>query len=280
MECTDSEVGRLITRYELGAVEESEREAFVEHLIQCEYCHNEIYSMAPFMRVLREHREKVSSSQGLGKQVARRVIHEPGALPPFWRRWPVLAAASLLVTLGAGLLAVYLVTHRSVAPGEDQAKPTTPAPAELSKGSSPPWINLEIPKAAYTPPAPPPVLRGGDFQAAFERAMVAYQQNDFAAAAKQLDVVIRLEPEHAEAHFYRGVSLLLVGRSQEAISNLQQAVRLSTGAQRETSRYYLALAYLKANRLPQALAELEAVSKMGGPHRESAEKLRHTIVNK
>jgi tetratricopeptide (TPR) repeat protein len=188
----------------------------------------------------------------------------------------VLAAASVLVALGATLLALYLAKQPPTPSVTEQPGPTMPAP-EVATGMPSAWPDLEIPKAAYTPPGEQPLLRGAELTTAFEQAMVAYEQNDFAAAAKQLEVVTRLEPEHAEAHFYRGVSLLLAGQSQDAIAPLKQTIQLSTGAQRESSRYYLALAYLKTNQPRQALVELQAVIQMNGQHQAVAEKLEQRL---
>lgn len=276
MKCTNRQIGYLITRYELGALDESEREVFVDHLIQCEYCHNEVYSMAPFMRPLRERREAVLRGEVSGDWAA---VPRTG-LPhqsPLWLRRPLLAAAGLLVALGAGLLVFYLVRPLPVRDVTEQSPVIAPA-TEVATEPPSVWRDWPIPPAPYTPPPERPVLRGVESGTAFERAMAAYQQNHFAAAAEQLEVVSRLEPEHAEAHFYWGVSLLLAGRSEDAIEPLRQAVRLSAGAQRESSHYYLALAYLKTNRPQQALAELEAVIEMNEDHRAEAEKLRQRIV--
>jgi hypothetical protein len=62
--------------------------------------------------------------------------------------------------------------------------------------------------------------------------MATYQQNKFATAAEQREVVSQLEPERAEAHFYRGVSLLPAGQPQDAIAPLKEAGRLSDGPDR------------------------------------------------
>jgi tetratricopeptide (TPR) repeat protein len=276
MKCTNPQIGRLITRYELGALDESEREAFVDHLIQCEYCHNEVYSMAPFMSRLRECREAVQQGEVPSDWAAAHRVGTPHQ-PPLWLRRPILAAAALLVALGVGLLAFYSVRQFSARDAAEQPPVAAPA-TEVAKATPPAWQDVPMPKAPYTPPDERPVLRGTEPGSAFERAMAAYQQNHFAAAAEQLEVISRLEPEHAEAHFYWGVSLLLAGRSGDAIGPLKQAVQLNAGAQRASSHYYLALAYLKTNRPQSALAELEAVMEMNERHRAEAEKLKQRIV--
>jgi hypothetical protein len=51
--CTDPRIGRLIAQYELGLLEGKEREAFLNHLLQCDFCHAELYAMEPIMVLLR-----------------------------------------------------------------------------------------------------------------------------------------------------------------------------------------------------------------------------------
>ena len=43
-----------------------------------------------------------------------------------------------------------------------------------------------------------------------------------------LDVVIRLAPENAETHLHRGHALSLLGKPEEALEALNEAVRLDT----------------------------------------------------
>jgi predicted Zn-dependent protease len=127
-----------------------------------------------------------------------------------------------------------------------------------------PWREVEIPKAAYTPPSHQ-VYRSST--AAFDRAMEAYRQDKFNEAAEQLAALSQLEVRNAgEVQFYFGVSLLLAGRPQEAIEPLTQAVQLTVGQQQQSSYYYWAVAFLKTNQPDRALAELSAVMAMEGEH--------------
>src|ERR1044071_5469038 len=45
--CTNKRIGKLIGMYEFGALEDSRRGIFLNHLVDCEYCHNQVYSMGP-----------------------------------------------------------------------------------------------------------------------------------------------------------------------------------------------------------------------------------------
>lgn len=260
MNCTNQPIGRLIARYELGALDPAEQAAFESHLIQCQYCHNEVYSMAPFMGALRKHREAVLRGEIPSDRAAVQAAFDALAppQPAFWFRWPVLAAASVLIAVSIGLLALYL-NQRS-----------QPGPSEVTTNTSP----TQVPKPEIVPPDLQMVLRGSK---AFEQAMDTFRKNDFQTAVRELEVVSRLEPDNAEAHFYWGVSLLMLNRSQEAITPLKKAIPLSSGEQRENGHYYLALAYLNTNQPEPALTQLEKVIELNGPHRAEAEKLKLQI---
>ncbi len=277
MKCTDPRLQRLITRYELGALEPSEREQFAAHLLQCDECYNEVYAMEPFMAPIRERRGAILRGEKTADPTILSTVIDEGAQLPFWLRKSVLAAASLLVMIGAGVL--YLSSTRWSPVPSGTRPPGSESPASEATDHLPsPWKELAIPKPDYIPASGGAVLRDDRSAMAFERAMAAYQENRFAAAAEQLEVVSRLDPEHAEAHFYWGVSLLLAGHSREALPALKQAVQLSAGAERERARYYLALAYLKTDHPKSALAELEVIIKMNGPYRADAERLKRVIV--
>jgi tetratricopeptide (TPR) repeat protein len=181
----------------------------------------------------------------------------------------VLAAASILLAVGVGVLATYLF--------REERPPLVAQPPEASAPASQ-LASVTIPKAPYSPRRDTPDLRGGGLASAFEHAMSAYERDDFTTAADQLEVVTRLESDHAQAHFYRGVSLLLLGRNGDAVSCLRQAVELTAGTQREASRYYLALAYLRNSQMQEALTELDAVIQMNGPHQAHAERLKQSLV--
>jgi len=226
-ECVEPEVGRLLVRYELGELDAEERERFVDHLLACEACGEELYALGPLMAELgRERRE------------AREETPAPGHFPGRpWRAWAL--AAGLLLSLAT---AAFLLLQR--APG--------PSPLEAT------LRDLPVPVAPYTVPAEG-TLRSGE-GSPFEAAMEAYREGDFATAAEELALIARLEPERWEARFYQGVSLLLIGHAGKAVEVLQPVARQAVGEGREESLYYLALALLKSGRTEEASTELRRLT--------------------
>lgn len=257
--CTNPRLGRLIAAYELGLLGETERKAFVNHLIECLHCHNELYTMAPVMDVLRTQRQAALDRRRQWSAAAG-----AGTKRPVWGRRAFLAAASILLVVG---LAMAVLILRDRGSGPPSSSPEL-AHAPLS------WETLAVPKADYVPPRPDPApFRSGDAAALFERAIANYQNGDYATAAQQFEGVVQLQPDNALAYFYRGVALLLAERAAEAVAPLEKAVELEAGFTRDRARYYLALAYLKTHQTDRARAQLEAILQNVCPYRADAEKL-------
>lgn len=265
--CTKKSVGQWIALYEFGALNEQERKIFTDHMIECEYCHAQVYSLDPVMTAFRKRRSAARSGE-VDRSADLRGIAPARKSSRAWYSIP--AFAMLLAVIIIGGWAVYLTMR-----GPETVPPTNGDGPTVASA----WEDLEIPKAAYTPPIPGINLRVPS--RAFQNAMVSYQQNDFPRAIEQLEILSELEPANAaEVDFYLGVSLLLAGRSQEAISPLKQAVQASNGQQRESRHYYLALAYLKRDEPQQATAELDAVVGMGGEYSPAAKALKQQIIDR
>ena len=254
--CTNPRLGRMIAAYELGLLEETERKAFISHLIECLHCHKELYAMAPVMEVLRTKRQAA-----LGQRRQWSAAAGAGTKQPIWKKKAFVAAASLLVVVGLAMTALFL-----------RSRPPSSSPEMAHAPLS--WETVAVPKADYIPPRPDPApFRSANAAALFERAIANYQNGDYATAAQQLEEVVQLQPDNASAYFYRGVALLLAERAAEAVAPLEKAVELEAGFTRDRARYYLALAYLRTHQTERARAQLEAILQNVCPYRTDAEKL-------
>lgn len=58
--------------------------------------------------------------------------------------------------------------------------------------------------------------------------MIAHEQKDFESAAQHYEDFLRLEPEHARAHYYRGLSLIQLGQAEAAVEHLQKSMSLDS----------------------------------------------------
>ena len=95
LRCTDPRVGQLLPQYELGMLEDSERDAFLDHLAQCDFCHAELYALEPATDLLRAKREAALASKASASS-ARRLLWQMRLLTHLQKRRIAWAAAILI----------------------------------------------------------------------------------------------------------------------------------------------------------------------------------------
>lgn len=267
MKCINKKIGQLIALHEFGALDDPDEQAVRDHLVDCEYCYSQVYSMEPFMEAFRNHRTAARRIR-----VAEPEPQKAREIPWFsrifglWNGIPALAAVCLLIA--ASSWAIYTVARSSdgINTGDNGSI--------ASKQS--PWADLQIPKAPYSESN----LTLRNPGRGFENAMTAYQSNDIKAAVEQLETLQELGTSNeAEVDFYLGVSLLLIGRDDDSIPHLERALESSEGVRREAGHYYLALAFAKVNRPQQALLEIDRAIKMNGEYQAASRALREKILD-
>jgi tetratricopeptide (TPR) repeat protein len=265
--CTNKSIGESIGLYQFRGLDAQERESFLEHLVECDYCYDEVYSTGIITEAFRLQSVAGQSAELDRAMAALSEMRQPPSHSRLgllvWNRF-ALAGASLAVF--CVLLVVILIAGRH----DGGAISRTQAPSNTAASH---WAELQIPKAAYDPKDHGIVFRQPT--ESFDRAMAAYQENRFDEAIDQLETLSVVEPNGPpEVRFYLGVSLLLAGRNEDAIAPLRQTVRVAIAGQQEVSRFYLALAYLKADHPQQAIPELASIIAMNGTYRDLAERLK------
>jgi hypothetical protein len=103
------------------------------------------------------------------------------------------------------------------------------------------------------------------------RFAVLFQLEDYAGALPELESLLRRYPEDRLLLRYRAITLDRLGRSEEAISQLRQLLRLDP--EHVPTRYFLAQVYANAGRIAEAVQGWEWVAghSAGLPYREWAQ---------
>jgi len=57
MKCTNPDIGRLITRYEFEMLSDDEKRIFEAHLLECDYCFEDLYSMSQVLETMKKEPE-------------------------------------------------------------------------------------------------------------------------------------------------------------------------------------------------------------------------------
>jgi tetratricopeptide (TPR) repeat protein len=121
-------------------------------------------------------------------------------------------------------------------------------------------------------PSTRPVIRG-DREAGSPGALALYEAGDYKGALAALEDARRRDPSDPVALFYSGVCRLALGRTREAIHDLEQTLRSSDEELRAPAEWYLALARLRANELAEARTRLERVAASESFYRDRARAL-------
>ncbi len=119
---------------------------------------------------------------------------------------------------------------------------------------------------AYFEPYPniiAPVQRSASGQEA-EQAMQFYEAGQYAQAITVLDGLISQQSEKAGLIFYRGVSYLGSGQSEQAVRDFQTVIQAEDQPFLQASHWYLGLSYLKMGNTAEAKKHLAKVTAMEG----------------
>jgi tetratricopeptide (TPR) repeat protein len=261
--CLDEE---QMAAFYAGQLGDRQADAVRDHLVECPACREMARDARQFVHAMTEPKHTTTSASAA----------------PWYRRherklW--LLAAAVLIAVALPLLVRQI--REVEAPSEQQAERPAPRPSPTSDN---PWQNLEIAKAEYVPASQDdlvwrdePGRPKSSSDDLFAEGMRLYQLNSFAVAQRRLAQFLRRNPQHAEAYFYRGVSLLLLDKTMAAIAPLEAAVKHSRGQFQQEAQWYLAQAYLKAGEPAKAREQLEAVIAAKGKRQAEAEKLRGQI---
>lgn len=107
----------------------------------------------------------------------------------------------------------------------------------------------------------------------FEEGMLLYQQQQYQAAINKLLLVVRGNPNDANANFYMGLCTLLLKDSDNAISFFQKVIELKAEFLLEKCYWYLGNAYLLKEDGKKAVEMFEKVVAMKGDYEWEARKI-------
>jgi len=246
--CMNPEIGNLISHYEMGVLDESDRDRFEEHLLECDFCAQEVESMYAASTALLANREAVRKGleeDGISFEALRRRLAarqpEPraeGMLKIVWERlmnlrqslrqpafrWATVGATTGLVLIVA---AVYLVTV---------------PPSSRMSGRYVPFLSFQA-----LPYEGSMTLRGEGAipgKEDFDKGMEAYLQADYPRAARLIQRAVGKSPDRAEWWLYLGVCGYLQHDPAKALKALERADELSQGAVKIRARWFLTQACL------------------------------------
>jgi TolA-binding protein len=195
----------------------------------------------------------------------RRVIGAAGNGQSSWRGVFLPLAAVFVAAVAAGL---YYNAQRNRAP--ETATAAAVPPAKNEPPAAPAW---EIRKPALLLPlATALVVRGGEGEAdaALGAALAPYRTDDYVAAERQLEDVVKRYPDSASAWFYLGATRLLDGDPAGARDALTEATTLGVADRADETAWLLATAESRVGALDQARPRLRSLCDGAGEFKTAA----------
>ena len=108
----------------------------------------------------------------------------------------------------------------------------------------------------------------------FAQANAAYRAGNYALAYEGFTTLLDSEPDNTLYRFLLAQAALAAGRAAEAAADFEQLVSTPDHLFTEQSRWYVALAYLKQGKLPDARRSFEAIAVGQYRHAEAQAILR------
>lgn len=263
MTCPAADEDDLLARYVAHELDDAEEEAFEVHLLRCPQCTASFEALVDARAALR----------------AAGPVRKPTAAPPWI--WPL--AATALLALGIGGLwrqsshdPVSGSPAPSAAPMLSSAKesplaPPSTAPSPVSSADESTMAQL----ASISAPEYLPLTARGAAPTAFDGAMLLYAGGRYGEAAKALE---QLPTHDSRSEFFRGVALLLAGRTADARTLLEVQARGGDADYGPASRFFLAKAHLRAGRTADARRELVLVASSESSYADEARGLLARIA--
>jgi hypothetical protein len=284
MTCEEITQLELMERYLLGRLEQPDRDAFDQHLFECEACFERLQTL----RAVRRELAATAGARDAEPERARFSWTWKWALVPAFATvvivsvivWPRVFRSPVQVpAIPGGQSAGGSVTTppgqgSSGQPSSGQPSSGQPSQGAPGQGQSAAVLLAELGRFE-PPPFTPGSLRGVQDTAAarFREGMTLYARRDYRGAIAGLRVAARLDPEAAHATFFLGICYVLGGQHDEGIRALRQTIQLGDSPFLEEAHFYLAKALLQRSDPASARQELTRTIELKGPLEQQARRL-------
>jgi len=233
-----------IVSYLNGQLRDDERAEVERHVDECRLCAGAVEGVAPL-----ESRQDYLGSAGsiLTRLRLLSASAKPVARQSRSRVWPsrqYLALAAALVVVAS--LSVYLTR-----PGAGEA---------LFQQYFEPY------------PSSQPIVRGAATDVR-SNALILYESRDYRGALAAFADSLKDQPNDAMLRFYAGLCQLVLGRSTEAIGDLEETLKQGANEFQTPAEWYLALAHLRAHNIGKARSRLNRIAEGGGFYADKARAL-------
>jgi tetratricopeptide (TPR) repeat protein len=122
-------------------------------------------------------------------------------------------------------------------------------------------------------PSTQPIIRGSAGTDSSSDALALYEARNYRDALVAFEDILKGQPNNAVVHFYTGLCRLALGKSVEAIRDLEQVRQLGANEFEAPTEWYLALAHLRSQNAAEARLRLKRIAARGGFYEDRARAL-------
>ncbi len=251
----------------------AQRAAVDTHLTQCELCSEALEGFAAFPDKAR----LPLMVEDLHAEIQTRYI--PETVPAYQPSWSERLAEAAQSAKNWFAEAMETTVSILTTPRQNLKLAYAMATVFLAGVASVFYLNRETPGeklfAAYYQPYPniASSVRGETSADKLQDALQQYDAQNFKAALASLQEILRTEPGNTTAHFYAGICYLKLEEAAHVRPHFSKVIEANDERLAGPAAWYLALAYLQQNDLPQARTTLAGIGASGQVYQEQARQL-------
>ncbi|MCB1061186.1 MAG: tetratricopeptide repeat protein [Calditrichaeota bacterium] len=293
IKCTNSEIGQLLTYYELDLLDERKQAMFEEHLFTCEFCLAEFKAGHALSRSLREDRERIAeilrkTDSDYAAEVSKIQVVRPAAHPSpgivekvkgfldrYTFHWAVVP--SIAVAAVAFLILLQSPNGKIGINGDDAKLHMRGGKSEgIGKGSITKGVDALLPSTPIRYDETLLHEKSLSTLSDFAEAMKSYSAGDYQTAITLLEKLAVSRANSYDLQVYLGSANYMSGSLERAVENFSDAARISNGGSAELRLYY-ASALIKLGRAAEAKGVLESIDPQQGEFYGKAKEILGTL---
>jgi hypothetical protein len=294
MSCSNPDIGKLISRYEFNLLSEEEKKIFEEHLLECDACFEDLYSMSKVIETMKNNSEFFITALEHSKRRRLVFLYDKFKIYIYESinnilnfisfKWTQHRTIMVGISISIFILLCSLIVWR-VFLSKDRIE--TIKVTEVSKDTTikPPMVITQVRYRDLAMierlPFIPIVFKSGEKKSEsdelFDEGMKLYNKLNYSSAIQKLQIVIKKDPRNVDAHLYLGICYLLKDSADKSIPPLKQIVKMDFPLLKEKAHWYLGNAYLLKEDKIKATYEFQKVIKYKGEYKDKAEKIIREI---
>lgn len=260
MKCIDPNIGNLISLYEFNQLSDEERRKFETHLLECDYCFQNLYSLSPVIEKIKEDPEPflavLQKKESVWVRLKNEIVEFGESFENIWGQIPLVWQYTIPAVAAVSVLFFVFFQSESELSNIAHIEPL-------------PYRSLKVKGSSLKNKA----------NQLFEKGMEAYTRKNYSTAVEILELALQKDSTNEKFPFYIGISYLLLDDADPAIIYLKKTIDLADNLYREKAYWYLGNAWLVKGKRQYALDSFNKVIEFEGDYEWEAREMIKKIQN-